>query len=323
MDSIFLAFIVVAFVAVVLVFEGVYQTLFAGRSREARRIRQRLAALNDVAGGTELRLLRDEEYIRAGEFARWLTEREWGRNLSRYVTQGGGNAHAADLLLMSGAMVLAFVLFGVLSGQGFVLGLAGGLLLGLTPWAVVSLRRERRLLRMEAQFPEGLDLIARAMRAGHALTTAVKMCGDEMQAPLGPELRRLSDEVTLGIPFDDALQGLVERVPLSDVSFLAVAMSVQRETGGNLAELLDKLASLMRERARLKGDVRVKTAQGRFSAWVLGALPFVMAGLMMMLNKQATMRLWEDPSARRFLWWVLGLMGFGVLWISRIVRVKN
>ena len=149
------------------------------------------------------------------------------------------------------------------------------------------------------------------------------MCGVEVQLPLGPELRRLCDEITLGIPFDDALDSLVERVPLSDVSFLAVAMSVQRETGGNLAELLDKLATLMRDRARLKGDVRIKTAQGRLSAWILVVLPFFMAGLMTLLNKDATMRLWQEPAARTALWWVLGLMGLGVFWITRIVRVKT
>lgn len=323
MDSIFLMFIVMAFVAVVLVFEGVYQTLFAGRSREARRIRQRLAQLNAVSGSTELRLLREEERVRAGEFARWLLEREWGRRLSRYVTQAGGESHAADLLLLSGALLLGSVLLVLLLREPLSVGLFCGAGLASLPWLTVSWGRERRLQRMEAQFPDALDLIARAMRAGHALTTAIKMCGEEVQMPLGPELRRLSDEITLGIPFDDALQSLVERVPLSDVSFLAVAMSVQRETGGNLAELLDKLASLMRERSRLKGDVRVKTAQGRFSAWILSVLPFFMAGLMTVLNKEATMRLWEEPAARSALWWVLGLMALGVFWITRIVRVKT
>lgn len=323
MDPIFLMFIVMAFVAVVLVFEGVYQTLFAGRSREARRIRQRLAQLNDVGAATELRLLREEERIRAGEFARWLVERDWGRRLSRHVAQAGGESHAADLLLLSGALLLSSALASLLLGRAMAPGLLAGFLLAALPWLSVSLARERRLRRMEAQFPDALDLIARAMRAGHALTTAIKMCGEEVQVPLGPELRRLSDEITLGIPFDEALQSLVERVPMSDVSFLAVAMSVQRETGGNLAELLDKLASLMRDRARLKGDVRVKTAQGRFSAWVLGLLPFFMTGLMSFLNKEATMRLWEEPAARGMLWWVLALMAFGVFWITRIVRVKT
>lgn len=323
MDSIFLMFIVMAFVAVVLVFEGVYQTLFAGRSKEARRIRQRLAQLNAVTGSTELRLLREEERIRAGEFARWLMEREWGRRLSRYVTQAGGEAHAADLLLLSGALLLASLLLCLLMRQSPAAGLLSGGVLASLPWLTVIWGRERRLQRMEAQFPDALDLIARAMRAGHALTTAIKMCGEEVQVPLGPELRRLSDEITLGIPFDDALDSLVERVPLSDVSFLAVAMSVQRETGGNLAELLDKLATLMRDRARLKGDVRIKTAQGRLSAWILVVLPFFMAGLMTLLNKDATMRLWQEPAARTALWWVLGLMGLGVFWITRIVRVKT
>jgi tight adherence protein B len=322
MNSTYLTFVILAFLAVVLVLEGLYHTLFAGRSREARRIRQRLAQLNDLGQGGELRLRRDEEQARLGELANWLGDQPWGKRIVMYVHQADAGLHGADMLLVSGALLLAGVLAAAVTDRPLVFGLAVGVALAAGPWWFISHRRDKRIRRLEQQFPEALDLIARAMRAGHALSVAIKMCGDEMPAPLGPEVRDMSDEVTLGIPFNDALRGFVERVPLRDVSFLAVALTVQRETGGNLAELLDKVARLMRERFKLVGEVRIKSAEGRLSAWILGLLPFAMAALLAFLNPKALSLLWTDPSGRTWLMRMLVMMAIGIFWITRIVRLK-
>lgn len=322
MNATYLMFVVMAFLAVVLVLEGMYHTFFAGRSREARRIRNRLAQLNDLGQPVELRLTREQEQARLSELARWLMDRAWGRKLTFYVNQADAGLHAADMLLISAALLMAGLLTAVSLGRPLVFGTAVGVALAVAPWWFIGFRRDKRLRRLEQQFPEALDMIARAMRAGHALSVAIKMCGDELPGPLGPELRELSDEVTLGIPFNDALQGLVNRVPLRDVTFLAVALTVQRETGGNLAELLDKLARLMRERFKLVGDVRVKSAEGRLSAWILGLLPFGMGALLSLLNPDAIALLWTDPAGRTWLVRIAVLMGIGIFWITRIVRVK-
>lgn len=322
MNATYLMFVVMAFLAVVLVLEGLYHTFFAGRSREARRIRNRLAQLNDLGQPVELRLTREEEQARLSELARWLMDRAWGRKLTFYVNQADAGLHTADMLLISAALLMAGVLAAVVLGRPLVFGAAVGVALAAAPWWFIGFRHDKRLRRLEQQFPEALDMMARAMRAGHALSVAIKMCGDELPGPLGPELRELSDEVTLGIPFNDALQGLVHRVPLRDVTFLAVALTVQRETGGNLAELLDKLAHLMRERFKLVGDVRVKSAEGRLSAWILGLLPFGMGALLSQLNPDAIALLWTDPTGRTWLVRIAVLMGVGIFWITRIVRVK-
>lgn len=322
MNATYLMFVVMAFLAVVLVLEGLYHTFFAGRSREARRIRNRLAQLNDLGQPVELRLTREEEQARLSELARWLMDRAWGRKLTFYVNQADAGLHTADMLLISAALLMAGVLAAVVLGRPLVFGAAVGVALAAAPWWFIGFRHDKRLRRLEQQFPEALDMMARAMRAGHALSVAIKMCGDELPGPLGPELRELSDEVTLGIPFNDALQGLVHRVPLRDVTFLAVALTVQRETGGNLAELLDKLAHLMRERFKLVGDVRVKSAEGRLSAWILGLLPFGMGALLSLLNPDAIALLWTDATGRTWLVRIAVLMGVGIFWITRIVRVK-
>lgn len=322
MNGTYLLFVVVAFFAVVLVLEGLYHTFFVGRSREARRIRNRLAQLNDVARTIDLRLTREEEQARLSELARWLQDRPWGRKVTFYVIQADAGMHAADLLMVSGALASAGTLAALFTGRPLVFGLAVGIALAAAPWWFVGMRRDQRMRKLEHQFPEALDMVSRAMRAGHALTVALRMCGDEMPGPLGPELREMSDEITLGIPFETALQGLAERIPLKDVSFLTAALLLQRQTGGNLAELLDKLAALMRERFKLLGDVRVKSAEGRMSAWILGLLPFAMGAIMSFINPDVTALLWTDPSGRTWLIRMAVLMAFGVFWITRIVRIK-
>lgn len=322
MNATYLMFVILAFLAVVLVLEGLYHTFFAGRSREARRIRNRLAQLNDTGRQVELRLTREEEQARIGELARWMLENPLGKRLTLYVHQADAGLHAADMVLISAALLLAGILAAAITGRPLPFGAAVGLSIGAAPWWFISYRRDKRIKRLEQQFPEALDMVARAMRAGHALSVAIKMCGDELPGPLGPELREMSDEITLGIPFNDALQGLVERVPLREVSFLAVVLTVQRETGGNLAELLDKLAKLMRERFKLIGEVRIRSAEGRMSAWILSLLPFGMAALLMYLNPQSMSLIWTDPSGRMWLFRMLVLMALGILWITRIVRIR-
>lgn len=322
MDTTYLTFVVVTFLAVVFVLEGLYHTFFANKSREVKRIRSRLAQLKNAGQSSETRLLREEEEARLGQLARWLSERSWGNRLNLYVRQADAGLHAADLLLLSALLVVVGVLVALLSNKPVALGMALGLASAALPWWFVSHQRDKRVRRLEQQLPEALDMMARAMRAGHALSVAIKMCGDELAAPLGPELRDMSDQVTLGIPFNDALKGLIERVPLREMSFMAVALSVQRETGGNLAELLDNLSHLMRDRFKLIGEVRIKSAEGRTSAWILGLLPFTMGALMMFLNPAATALLWTDPTGRTWLTRMLILMGVGIFWITRIVRIR-
>lgn len=322
MDATYILVVLLAFLAAVLVLEGLYHTFFAGRSREARRIRNRLAQLNDTGLSNNFRLTREEQQAHLGELARWMQDFAWGKTLTQYVNQADAGLHAADMLLISGALLSAGALSATVTDRPLLLGLALGMALAVAPWWFISYRRDKRVQRMEYQFPEALDMISRAMRAGHALSVAIRMTGDELPAPLGPELREMSDELTLGIPFDDAVRGLVDRVPLRDVSFLAVALSVQRETGGNLAELLDKLAHLMRERFKLIGEARIKSAEGRLSAWILGLLPFAMCAVLTYLNPDVASLLWTHPSGKAWLIRMLVLMALGVYWITRIVRIK-
>jgi len=150
----------------------------------------------------------------------------------------------------------------------------------------------------------------------------VKMVGDEMRAPLGPEFRMLCDEMNYGVPTTEALQRLAHRVPIADLSYFVVAVIIQRESGGNLAEVLDKIASVIRARLQLQGHVRTLSAEGRLSAWILGSLPFATALLIHLLTPKFMELLWTDPAGLRLVGGALLAMALGVVWMRNVIRVR-
>ena len=194
-------------------------------------------------------------------------------------------------------------------------------LAGLPPMVALH-RRRRRLARMERQLPDALDLLCRALRAGHALPSALRMVADETEGPLADEFRILVDEVGYGAALPDALRRMALRNPGGDVGCFAVAVLIQRDTGGNLAELLAGIATLVRERQKLRGQVRVATAEARLSAWILGLLPFVLAGALHVAHPEFMRLLWTDPLGRRLLAAVLVMLATGVVWMRMLVRIQ-
>jgi tight adherence protein B len=191
-----------------------------------------------------------------------------------------------------------------------------------SPVVVVAVMRSRRLAKFEELFPDAMDLLARAVRAGHAFTTAFSLIGDEMPDPLGEEFRIAYRQQNLGLPLRDALGNLAIRVPLSDVRVFVSALQVQRDSGGNLGEILDNLSYVMRERFKVLRQVRTLTAEGRLSMYTLIAMPFVTATLIYLANPEYMKPLFTDP------WGQKGLMGagisilFGYLVIRKIIRIK-
>src|SRR6266700_5768903 len=203
-----------------------------------------------------------------------------------------------------------------------VLPVAGGIVAGMGPYIYLYIMREQRFKRCDKLLPEAIDLMARGLRAGHALTAVLEMVGNESPEPIGTELKRLHEETALGLPLRDATMNLVSRLPRDDVRFLATAILLQKETGGNLAIILDKTSAVARERARLRGQLRIYTAQGRVTGWVLCFMPFIMFGLLSALNWNFEKLLFSEDLGRKFVYFGLGLMFLGVLWIRKIIDVK-
>ena len=175
---------------------------------------------------------------------------------------------------------------------------------------------------IEQQLPGALDLISRALRAGHAFPPAIEMVANELAPPLSHEFRILFDEVNYGISMSQALKNLSYRVPSTDLGFFVIAVLIQRETGGNLTAILQNIATIMRERQRLFGQVEVLSAEGKLSAWILGVLPFGLAAVLHVANPGFMTLLWVDPLGQQMLKGMLVLMIVGVFWIRKVIRIK-
>ena len=201
-------------------------------------------------------------------------------------------------------------------------GVSLGLLASTGPYVSLVMKRKARLRRFAAVLPEAIDLMSRALRAGHAVTAAIEMVSREIADPVGAEFRRVFEEQNFGLPIREALLNLARRVPVEDLHFLVTAMLVQKETGGNLAEVLDKAGAVIRERSRLLGQLRIYTAQGRMTGWILGLLPFIVFVLMNLVNPGYAHTLIDDPVGRKAIWVGLGMMAIGVWTIRKIVDIK-
>ena len=321
MDFTFALFLVLGFLAVVLALEGLYNLWASHRSDEARRISSRLAALRGEVR-TEISLQRVQQRQRLPWLQDLVNSTGPGERLSLHVRTSGLQVSATELLLLS--VVLAVVGFAIpaLIGRPPVLGAALALGLAWLPWWRVSSARNKRVEKFEQQFPDALDMMGRAMRAGHAFPTAVKMCGDEVSEPMGRDFRLLSDEMNYGVPAAEALQNLASRVPLPDVSYFVVAVMIQRESGGNLAELLDSISAILRARLKLMGEVRTLSAEGKLSAIILTALPFGVALMVNLVNPEFMKVLWTDPVGLKVVGGALFLMMLGILWMRSIIRIR-
>lgn len=192
----------------------------------------------------------------------------------------------------------------------------------ILPYSYVIVRRKRQFNKFSSLLPDAMDLVSRALQAGHSLTAALDLVGQEIADPVGKEFRRVSEEQNLGLPLRDALLNLAARVPIPDVRFLVAAMLIQRETGGNLVEVLNKTTTLLRDRIRLHGEIRIYTAQGRLTAWILSLLPIVMFFALTALNPNYTAPLVNETLGQHLLMAGAVLMLIGIFAIRRIVRIK-
>jgi tight adherence protein B len=226
--------------------------------------------------------------------------------------------------LVFGSLSLALVAYLVvfLRTQSALLGAIAGALVVFLPYGVLVLLRSRRLNKFEEQFPEAVDLIARALRAGHAFTTGLGMAAEELAEPAATEFKLLFDQQNYGLPLNDALRDLARRIPLIDARFFVTAVLTQREAGGNLAEVLDNLSRVMRERFKIRRQLRVLTAHGRLTGWILAGLPPAMAFYMFLMRPSHFRLLIDDPLGVKMIITAVVLQIFGAFLIYKISDVE-
>lgn len=240
----------------------------------------------------------------------------------RWLRQTGWPLSAAEALLGSLGLALLTTLLAGLLRLPLDLSLLAGLGAALLVQAVLHTRRQRRLQQLERQLPDALSLMARSLQAGHAFASALQIAAQESPQPMGRELRGVFSEIRYGASATEALGHWAEHVAGHDVRIFVIAVRIQNETGGNLAELLHQTAALIRERQKLRGTVRVLSAEGRLSALILGILPFALAGLLSAINPGFMAQLWTDPIGLQLLSLVGLLMAIGALWMWRLVRLS-
>lgn len=237
--------------------------------------------------------------------------------------------HQAGLTLKVGTFVLlSLTLFALGTVSCLVLrwplvfALATGVALGYLPHLVVNVKRRLREKNFTTHFPDALEMFARSLRAGHSFAGAIELVAEEMPAPVGPEFRKVFDEQNLGIPLRQALLGMTERIDTMDVKFLVTAILIHRETGGNLAEIIDKISYVIRERFRIQGQLRIFTAQARLTGIVLSLFPVGAAFIIGILNPQYLRPLWVEPIGRTLVVIAVTLQIIGTMVIRKIVRIK-
>jgi len=320
-------FILIAIAVFVVVALGVFvvASLLDERSSKARLLRDRLSTVQksgEREPSQELALLRDEVLSKIPALDNLLRRYSSISNLQTLLEQADVKSRAGNVLLLCllsgaglGLIVLVFSPFPQFAWLGLIIG-------GFLPYSYANYKRSKRFAKFEELFPEAIDTLARAVRAGHAFTTALELIASELGEPVASEFRKLYEEQKFGLPVRDALINLTQRVPLVDVKFFVTAVMLQRETGGNLAEILDNLSYVIRERFKIMRQVRVHTAQGRMTMMLLMGLPPIIVVTMQTMNPLFIRPLFDDPIGHLLIVVGITLQTVGYFVIRRIIQIQ-
>jgi tight adherence protein B len=302
-----------------------FGSLLNQRSAQARLIKERLADQRKAperSPDDELALLRDEQLSEIPALDSLLRRSSRISKLQTMLAQGSLDLRAGNFLGVCGLSALALGLVAYLFTSRAEAGWIGLVIGAVLPYGYASVRRNRRFEKFEELFPEAIDTLARAVRAGHAFTTALELITNEVAEPVAGEFRQLFEEQKFGMPVRDALMNLTERVPLVDVKFFVTAVMLQRETGGNLAEILDNLSYVIRERFKIQRQVRVYTAQGRLTMALLMGMPPVIVAVMLVVNPGFIHPLFADPIGHALVVGGITLQTLGYFVIRKIIRIQ-
>jgi tight adherence protein B len=291
-----------------------------------KRLRLRVEAVRQSAAGpmvtAEGLVFRQDALSRIPFLDRFLFDIPGIRPLQQFVQQSGVSLAVDRLLVISLGLAMAAGLAGLLLEMPWPLVGVMMVLPAALPFIVIGVKRYQRLSKFEELFPDAMDLLARAVRAGHAFTTALELIATEMPEPLASEFRTTYDQQNLGLPLRDALYNLTVRVPSPDVRIFVTALQIQRESGGNLAEILDNLSYVVRERFKLYRQIKTLTAEGRMSMYFLMALPPITALGLGLANPEYVAELFVEPLGHKMLVAGVILQTIGYFVIRRIIRMK-
>jgi len=319
-----LLFATLVFFIIVLIIGAIYA--FAGREMDGDIIRGRLEAIEKgtpfVKNALNLDLIRDELLSSIPSFNKLLVRWSWPGCLRKFIAQAGMQVRPGKITLISAVIGLTTLEVTQIIYSNFLVALAAGIPAIFLPFVFVAIKRARRMAVFERGFPDVIDLLSRSVRAGHSFASGLEIVSTELPDPVSTEFRITFDQQRFGLPLRDALMSLCDRVPSMDVRLFAIALLVQKETGGNLVEILDNLARVIRERFRITGEVKIRTAQGRFTAGILMALPIVMMLLLHVIDPEYANLLFVDPLGKLMLILAAVMQTLGAIIVWRIVKIK-
>jgi len=291
-----------------------------------KALRSRLKAIqfqsDDIQPDEATGLLRQKTLSQMPFLDRFLSRIPIALKLSMYIQQAGMELHVAKLIALMFLIYISVFLLGFLIGLPLIGVLILALVCACVPFIVIAVKRQRRFAKFEEQFPDAIDLLARAVRAGHAFTTGLELIGKEMPEPLAIEFRTTYEQQNLGLPLREAFQNLLYRVPLPDVHIFVTALLIQRESGGNLAEILENLASIIRDRFKLMKQVKVYTAQGRITLYILTTVGPLLALIMYLVKPKLISLLGTDPLGQKLIIAAVFLQIVGFFVIRKIIQPK-
>jgi len=315
------------FLSIILLIEGGYyfyeQNLNSQTKALKRRLRGAPSKLDDTQKANEAGgILRQRKLSELPWLNALLNSMTNLKGLEKTLQQANSQMPIGVFFLLSGVMGMAGAFLAAIKDYGLVVGAVFGVIGCGLPWVWLRMMRKRRFRTFERQLPEALDLMARALRAGHAFSVGMKMIGDEYPDPIGPEFNRTVEEISYGIDVPEAMGNLNERIISTDLKFFVTALVVQRETGGNLAEIIEAISRLIRQRFELLGRVKAISAEGKLSGIVLFALPFVMGGVLWIINEEYVRILFDDPAGNMMMWVAGSLMVFGAFVMKKLCDIK-
>jgi tight adherence protein B len=319
-----LLFATLVFFIIVLIFGAIYA--FAGREMDGDIIRGRLEAIEKgtpfVKNALNLDLIRDELLSSIPSFNKLLVRWSWPGRLRKLIAQAGMQVRPGKITLISAVIGLTTLEVTQILYSNFLVALAAGIPAAFLPLVFVAIKRARRMAAFERGFPDVIDLLSRSVRAGHSFASGLEIVSTDLPDPVSTEFRITFDQQRFGLPLRDALMSLCDRVPSMDVRLFAIALLVQKETGGNLVEILDNLARVIRERFRITGEVKIRTAQGRFTAGILMALPIIMMLLLHVIDPEYANLLFVDRLGQLMLILAAVMQTLGAIIVWRIVKIK-
>jgi tight adherence protein B len=295
------------------------------RSARARLLRNRLEAVQKPAErkpAEQLALLRDELLSNIPAVDQLLRRSSRISSLQKLLSQADMKFRAGNFLLVCTSIGLLFAFIVLVWLQNPLFAWMAFFLGFVLPYGYATHRRTKRFDKFEEMFPQAIDTLARAVRAGHAFTTALELIANEVTEPIAGEFRKMFEEQKFGLPVRDALVNLTERVPLVDVKFFVTAVMLQRETGGNLAEILDNLSYVIRERFKIMRQVRVFTAQGRLTMMLLMGLPPLIVAVMLLMNPTFIRPLFAEPLGHILVVIGVTLQTIGYFVIRRVITIQ-